>query len=1298
MGSGGTVPQTVSFTKTAPTPTAGKSPYTVSASASSGLAPLLSIAPASKAVCWLDGETVSFYRAGLCTINADQPGSANYAAAPRVQQSFSVAEAVTTAQSVPSASLQVDTPATAFMPVTATGGVGPLGYAVAPTLPAGLVFSTLTGEITGTPTAAQAETTYTVTVEDSNGSSDSKSFSLSVTDAPAVQFAASGARTTVGRAGISVTATFSVPVTGFELTDITVSNGAASSISGTGATYQFNVTPDANGPVTVDVASGVAQDSNAKDNTPATQLALTADIDDPSVSLTTPAQLVKGLFTVTATFSETVSGFAEGDVTAGNGDVSNFSGSGSTYTFDVTPAGDGAVTVDLAGAVAKDGAGNDNTTATQLSVTADLTAPSVALTTSAASPVSGGFSVTATFSESVDGFVSDDVSVGNGVVSDFLGSGAVYTFLVTPTAGGAVTVDVAAAVAADGAGNGNTASTQLGITADLAAPTVTLTTLSNIVKEAFVVTVTFSEAVTGFDSGDLTFGNGSVSGFSGSGASYSFTVTPSIDGAVTVDVAEGAAHDEADNASSAATQLGVTADLTVPTVVLSAGAALVNGVFTVTATFSEAVTGLALGDVSVGNGDASNLAGSGAIYSFDVTPVSTGAVTVDLGPGVAIDAAGNGNAVADQLSITADLTPPSVALATASDLVNGVFSVTATFSETVSGLAGADISVGNGVASNLQGSGASYSFDVTPTSDGTVTVDVAAADDGAGNGNTAATQLGVTADLIAPGVTITSNVTSLKAGETATITITFSEAVSGFVVEDISTSGGALSQLAVNANEAAIYTALFTPTADLAGALSVVIAAGSYTDAAGNGGTAGTSPEVSIDTLVPGVTIGGPSGLVTAPLTATITFSEAVTGFDVADLSVSQATAGNLVVVTADTVFTVEITPVLGQTVNLSVPANVALDAAGNGNEASPAYSVSAGSPQSAFDQYEQDVLSIIQAQAVSKMSVSMAANAGMMQAARNRFMAASGSTGEAQAGAMLNGFEAIPFDVDGGIDVSGDITGIIAATSGDFLGQTGLVNGVNWRVSGTFDVLTDDKGNWLGALDGRVAREHFLSDGVLLGGFLGGQLSNSDLSDSFTGSESTWQLYAGTYAVTRLGDHLFVDGYASAGYGWSALDIHNDELALEGDYDIFSWQLGGSLTGVMDFSNFSLLPSVSIGYGNSDIGKIDFTATAYGLTDEVSTDARNVAMGLLRVTPEMRIPLGRDGSATAATSLRLLPSFICQHVIAEEAETECGWGAGVRFIQAGRESAGEFSGRFDFEQVGGVNHMGGEIGYAIRF
>ena len=77
-------------------------------------------------------------------------------------------------------------------------------------------------------------------------------------------------------------------------------------------------------------------------------------------------------------------------------------------------------------------------------------------------------SLAATFSRPVSGFTVDDINVTNGTVSDFAGSGAGYTFDVTPNAIGEVTLEIPAGAAEDADGNGNPAALRfsLGITYD----------------------------------------------------------------------------------------------------------------------------------------------------------------------------------------------------------------------------------------------------------------------------------------------------------------------------------------------------------------------------------------------------------------------------------------------------------------------------------------------------------------------------------------------------------------------------------------------------------------------------------------------------------------------------------------------------------------------------------------------------------------------------------------------------------------------------------------------------------------
>ena len=94
-------------------------------------------------------------------------------------------------------------------------------------------------------------------------------------------------------------------------------------------------------------------------------------------------------------------------------------------------------------------------------------------------------------------------------------------------------------------------------------PTVAISSdASAPVTGPFSITIAFSEPVTGFGLDDLVVENGSASELQGTNASYTATITPAASGAVTLDIAAGAAQDSAGNPSAAAHQFSIVADLT----------------------------------------------------------------------------------------------------------------------------------------------------------------------------------------------------------------------------------------------------------------------------------------------------------------------------------------------------------------------------------------------------------------------------------------------------------------------------------------------------------------------------------------------------------------------------------------------------------------------------------------------------------------------------------------------------------------------------------------------------------------
>ena len=596
------------------------------------------------------------------------------------------------------------------------------------------------------------------------------------------------------------------------------------------------------------------------------------DTTAPRVSISAPSGVQNGAFDATITFSETVSGFTQSDVSLRGSAASITSwraNSGNTvYTATITPTASGTVTVGVAANVATDAAGNQNTAATSKTVTVsvDMTSPSV--TVSVPSGVqNGAFSVTITFTEAVSDFVqSEEVSLSGSaasITSWSANSGnTVYTATITPTASGTVTIGVAANVATDAANNPNTAATSKRVTVDVDKPSVSISVPSGTQTSAFNATITFSETVSGFTQSDVSL-SGSVASITSwrtnSGNTvYTATITPTASGTVTIGVAANVATDAAGNQNTAATSKNVTVsvDTTSPGVTVSVPSSVQNGAFNATITFTEPVSGFTQSEVSL-SGSAASItawrANSGnTVYTATITPTASGTVTIGVAANVATDVANNQNTAATSKTVTVsvDTTAPGVSISVLSGVQNGAFNATITFTEAVSGFTESEVSL-SGSAASITGWRANsgntvYTATITPTASGTVTIGVDAnvATDAANNQNTAATSKTVSVDVDRPSVSIGAPSGTQTGAFDATIT--FLETVSGFVGSEVSLSGSAASITGWRANSGnTVYTATITPTAS--GTVTIGVAANVATDAANNSNTAATSKTVTVN-------------------------------------------------------------------------------------------------------------------------------------------------------------------------------------------------------------------------------------------------------------------------------------------------------------------------------------------------------------------------------------------------------------------------------------------------------------------
>ena len=257
-------------------------------------------------------------------------------------------------------------------------------------------------------------------------------------------------------------------------------------------------------------------------------------------------------FRLTITFLENVSGFAKGDLTVtGHAKATAVSGGPKVYTATITPnaASEGDVTVRVRLNTVIDAAGNLNTvSATTSAIQIDTIAPTVTITGVPTTEQNGFFLVTLRFSERVSGFhPAFDMAVGGpAVASSWRPGETLITVTLYPLVNseGDVTLQVKEGTVTDDAGNLNTASdVTSNIHIDTIVPTATISGLpSGAENDAFDLTITFNENVSGFATADLAVsGEATATAVSGSGSNYTATITPNAnkDEIVTVQVKAG---------------------------------------------------------------------------------------------------------------------------------------------------------------------------------------------------------------------------------------------------------------------------------------------------------------------------------------------------------------------------------------------------------------------------------------------------------------------------------------------------------------------------------------------------------------------------------------------------------------------------------------------------------------------------------------------------------------------------------------------------------------------------------------
>ncbi|MCW2311561.1 hypothetical protein M2244_001294 [Rhodoferax antarcticus] len=801
----------------------------------------------------------------------------------------------------------------------------------------------------------QASVSTTDAAGNTASASDTEGYGVDAS-APAVTVDILDASLNVADRVSEVSFTFTQAPVGFTLDDITATNGTLSNLQPTSDLLVFTATFTAKvgfeGDGQVSVAAGSY--TNAAGN-PGSAGSDTVNIDTtpPELSITLDANITADDIINQAEAGQNIpiTGVVEGDakvddtvtLTVNGNTFTGLVQAGKTFSIEV-PGADLVADPDKtiqASVSTTDAAGNTASASDTEGYQVD-TAPPVPTITLGANITADDIINQAEAGQNIPitGVVAGDAKVGDTVTLTV--NGKTFTGLVQADKSFSINVPGADLVAdpdktiqasvstTDAAGNTASASDTEGYGVDASAPAVTVDILDaslNVADRVSEVSFTFTQAPVGFTLDDITATNGTLSNLQPTSDLLVFTATftakVGFEGDGQVSVAAGSYTNAAGNPGSAGSDT-VNIDTTPPelSITLDANITADDIINQAEAGQNIPITGVVAGDAKVGdtvtltvNGNTfTGLVQAGKTFSIEVPgadlvadPDKTIQASVST-----TDAAGNTASASDTEGYQVDTAPPVPTITlganiTADDIIN---QAEADQNIPITGVVAGDAKVGDTVTLTVNGNTftglvqANKSFsinvpgaDLVADPDKTIQASVSTTD-AAGNTASASDTEGYGVDASAPAVTVNILDASLNvADRVSEVSFTFTQAPVGFTLDDITATNGTLSNLQPT-SDLLVFTATFTAKVGFEGDGQVSVAAGSYTNAAGNPGSAG-SDTVNIDTTPPELSI---------TLDANIT----------ADDIINQAEAGQNIPITG----VVEGDAKVGDTVTLTVNGN----------------------------------------------------------------------------------------------------------------------------------------------------------------------------------------------------------------------------------------------------------------------------------------------------------------------------------------------------------------------------------------
>ncbi|MGL4399924.1 MAG: Ig-like domain-containing protein, partial [Luteolibacter sp.] len=422
----------------------------------------------------------------------------------------------------------------------------------------------------------------------------------------------------------------------------------------------------------------------------------------PLATLTTPESTVTGSFTATLSFSENVTGLAMADFSVTGGSVTSLTGSGSAYSLTIQPSA-ASVNFSLPPSTVVDSVGNGNFASNTLTV-AYQTPPPIPIFTGVPANVTGPFQIGLSFDKPVVGLTASDLVLVNARLDSIVPAGDNYLLSITPLLPGSTAeIQILSAAVTDLWGQVMGAGTSISIpyvehilarnaseasyiggamrlVSDASAPHGHYLWLpqnqlagnslvpNNRAEFTFIVPHAgewklrgLLRAVNGTSDSfyvevDGNQGLGSVFAWHfneivGTAYAWDYMGNYGVVDPVIMNLTAGS-HTITVYSREDGSQLDRLELVSVrPFASLSSAAGVVSGPFEATLTFSEAVTGLTAGDVSITGGSVTSVTGSGSSYTLAISPTAE-SVIFSLPQDSVINAAGAGNIASAPLGVT----------------------------------------------------------------------------------------------------------------------------------------------------------------------------------------------------------------------------------------------------------------------------------------------------------------------------------------------------------------------------------------------------------------------------------------------------------------------------------------------------------------------------------------------------------------------------------------------------------------------------------------------------------------------